>query len=58
METIAQSGAEQIIATHGYTIPLVRYLRERGQEAIAFETRFKGEGDDDDSIDEEPAPTV
>ena len=58
METIEQSGAEQIIATHGYTIPLVRFLCERGQNAIAFETRFKGEGEDDDSIDEEPAPAA
>jgi len=43
--TIAATGAEHIIATHGYTGPLVRYLREGGKSAEEFATRFEGEGE-------------
>lgn len=46
MATIEGSGAEHVIATHGYTGPLVRYLRERGLSAAEFPTRFKGEMED------------
>jgi putative mRNA 3-end processing factor len=45
--TITGSGATHIIATHGYTGPLVRYLREQGKSAEEFVTRFKGEGNDE-----------
>jgi putative mRNA 3-end processing factor len=45
--TIAATGAEHIIATHGYTGPLVRYLRENGKSAEEFATRFEGEGETD-----------
>jgi putative mRNA 3-end processing factor len=45
--TIAATGAEHIIATHGYTGPLVRYLRESGKSAEEFSTRFEGEGETD-----------
>jgi putative mRNA 3-end processing factor len=41
--TITATGAEHIIATHGYTGPLVRYLREAGKSAEAFSTRFEVE---------------
>jgi putative mRNA 3-end processing factor len=44
---IAGTGAECIWATHGYTAPLVRWLRERGLDARAVETRFEGEGGGD-----------
>jgi putative mRNA 3-end processing factor len=45
MQTIEETGCERVIATHGYTGPVVRYLNERGRESIAFETRFKDEGE-------------
>ncbi len=48
LQTIRESGAQHIIATHGYTGPVVRYLREQGMEAEEFATRFKGEGDDEE----------
>jgi putative mRNA 3-end processing factor len=32
--------------THGFTAPLVRWLRERGMEAQAVATRFEGETED------------
>jgi putative mRNA 3-end processing factor len=46
-ETIADTGAEHIIATHGYTGPLVRFLRENGRSAEEFATRFDGEDEVD-----------
>ncbi len=46
-ETIAATGAEHIIATHGFTGPLVRYLREAGKSAEEFSTRFEGEDEAD-----------
>ncbi|CAN5295302.1 ligase-associated DNA damage response exonuclease [soil metagenome] len=42
-ETIAATGAERVLVTHGYTPPLVRYLTELGIDAQALETAFKGE---------------
>jgi putative mRNA 3-end processing factor len=43
LQTIKATGAENIWVTHGYTAPLVRYLRETGLKAEAIETRFEGE---------------
>lgn len=43
LATIVETGAEHVIATHGFTDPLVRLLRERGLDATSFKTRFKGE---------------
>jgi putative mRNA 3-end processing factor len=48
---IAESGAGHVIATHGYTGPLVRYLRENGKSAEAFSTRF--EGTEDEAVEAE-----
>ncbi|MDP9174605.1 MAG: ligase-associated DNA damage response exonuclease [Planctomycetota bacterium] len=45
--TISATGAQHIIATHGYTGPLVRYLRESGKSAEEFATRFEGEDEAD-----------
>ena len=39
----AGSGADRIWVTHGFTGPVVRWLRELGRDAIAVETRFEGE---------------
>lgn len=44
LRTIDESGAIRVIATHGYSEPLARYLREtRGLDASAFSTRYVGE---------------
>jgi len=45
LEAIEQTGAERIGATHGYTEPLVRYLKERGLDAWTVPTRYVGEGE-------------
>ncbi|MEO6446287.1 MAG: ligase-associated DNA damage response exonuclease [Gemmatimonadaceae bacterium] len=43
LQTVEESGASRVIATHGDSVALVRLLRERGIEASALETRFTGE---------------
>src|SRR6188472_2107477 len=43
MAAIDATGAERIWVTHGYTAPVVRWLRELGRDAVAVETRFEGE---------------
>lgn len=45
IETIEQTGARRVLATHGRTDVLVRYLRERGVDAQALATAY---GEDDD----------
>jgi putative mRNA 3-end processing factor len=46
LRTIADSGARRVLATHGKTDVLVRYLRERGLDAAELQTRY-GEDDGD-----------
>jgi putative mRNA 3-end processing factor len=42
-EAIAATGAQRVIVTHGSSPAMVRYLREKGLQAEAFETEY---GDD------------
>ncbi|MEO7300177.1 MAG: ligase-associated DNA damage response exonuclease [Verrucomicrobiota bacterium] len=51
LQSIEATGAERIWATHGYTGPLVRWLREKGKEAEAIETRFRGDGEEEEISD-------
>ena len=46
LAAIRETGAERVWATHGYTGVLVRWLRERGLDARAVETRYEGERED------------
>ena len=46
LAAIAATGAERVWVTHGYTAPVVRWLRDQGLEAEAVATRFEGERDD------------
>ena len=43
LQTVEQTGARRIIATHGATDALVRVLNERGLDAGTFATDFGGE---------------
>ena len=45
LRTIDESGAERVLATHGYSEELARYLRERGRDAGVIATHFEGEAD-------------
>ena len=49
LAAIEATGAERVWVTHGYTAPVVRWLRERGLDAQAVQTRFEGERDDEAS---------
>jgi putative mRNA 3-end processing factor len=48
---IASTGAERVWVTHGFTGPVVRWLRENGLDAQAIATRFEGERDDGGGTD-------
>lgn len=43
LQTIDESGAERVLATHGDSAALVRLLTERGLDAAALATEFTGE---------------
>jgi len=47
LQSIEATGAENIWATHGYAAPLVRWLCERGKNAIAIKTHFESETDEE-----------
>lgn len=46
LAAIDATGAERVWVTHGFTGPVVRWLRERGLDARAVATRWEGERDD------------
>ncbi len=47
LQTIRETGARRVLATHGYSDSLARYLRETGLAAEPLETRFEGEEEAD-----------
>jgi putative mRNA 3-end processing factor len=47
MAAVEATGAARVWVTHGFTGPVVRWLRERGLDAQVIQTRFEGERDDD-----------
>jgi putative mRNA 3-end processing factor len=58
LQTIADTGAERVIVTHGYREPVVRWLREHGLDAESMASAWEGdeEGADDLGIDSEAPP--
>lgn len=55
LESIAATGAERIICTHGYSDILSRYLREQGFDARTEATQY---GDEDGEPEGEPKPAA
>jgi putative mRNA 3-end processing factor len=47
MAAVDATGADRVWVTHGFTGPVVRWLRERGLDARAVQTRFEGDVEDD-----------
>lgn len=45
LTTVRESGAQQVLATHGRGDVFVRFLKEQGYEAEELSTRFAGESD-------------
>jgi putative mRNA 3-end processing factor len=58
LATIESTGAGEVWVTHGFTAPVVRWLREKGLEAKAIQTRFEGERDELLETAEELAPAA
>ena len=48
MQTIDETGAEHVIATHGYTQQFARYLTEQGRNVSVFQTRFSNADEADE----------
>jgi putative mRNA 3-end processing factor len=53
LRTIDTTRAERVLVTHGYAAVLARYLRERGLDAVALPTPFRGETIDAEDTDED-----
>ena len=47
LQTVADSGASRVFATHGHAEPLATYLRERDVEAGVLRTAWEGEPEGD-----------
>jgi len=47
LDTIAETGAAHVIATHGHAEPFARYLREQGRDAGVMRTSWEGEPEGD-----------
>lgn len=58
LQAITETGAERVLVTHGFTGPVVRWLRERGLEADALATRYEGERDDASESPADAAPAT
>ena len=43
LQTIGETGAERVLATHGHAEPLARYLAEHGRQAGVIRTAWEGE---------------
>jgi putative mRNA 3-end processing factor len=55
IEAIEATGARRVLATHGFSDALARYLREaKGLDAAVLPTRFVGEAAPDAPADDEP----
>ena len=55
LETIAATGAQRVLVTHGYPEPVVRWLMEHGIEAQAIASQWEGEMDTEPALPDEEA---
>ena len=55
MDTITATGAENIWVTHGYREQVVRYLTEKGMNALAIASHWEGENDAEPAVAGEEA---
>jgi putative mRNA 3-end processing factor len=60
LHAVSLSGAERVLATHGYVDVLVRWLREQGLDAKALATPYRGDalGDELDSGDDDNSAEI
>jgi putative mRNA 3-end processing factor len=43
LRTVTETGAEQVLATHGHTEPLARFLQSQGLRSSVIRTAWEGE---------------
>lgn len=48
LDTVSQTGASRIIATHGHAEPLARYLKEQGRDSSVMRTAWENEASADE----------
>ena len=51
LQTIADTGAERVMVTHGYREPVVRFLRERGLDAQSMASAWEGDEEGADALE-------
>ena len=49
-EAIAATGASRVIVTHGQVAVMVRWLREHGLDAEAFDTEYDDQDGEDQAL--------
>ncbi|MEM7260036.1 MAG: ligase-associated DNA damage response exonuclease, partial [Pseudomonadota bacterium] len=49
LQTIEETGATEVLTTHGQASALIRLLNDKGVRARELETQYSGEGDGDDN---------
>jgi putative mRNA 3-end processing factor len=49
LETIVETGARRVLATHGHAEPLARFLQAQGYESGVLRTAWEGEPTDAES---------
>jgi putative mRNA 3-end processing factor len=54
INTVKETGAENIFITHGYTHAVVKWLCENGYNAKALETKFTGEAEEEGMTGDQP----
>ena len=55
LDTIAETGASQVIATHGHSEPFARFLRDQGLDARVMRTAWEGEAGSEPAGEDPPA---
>jgi putative mRNA 3-end processing factor len=50
LRTVEETGASRVLATHGHTEPLARYLSSRGIEAGVIRTAWEGEAGSEEAV--------
>jgi putative mRNA 3-end processing factor len=46
LQTVSETGAARVLATHGHAEPFARHLRDHGLDAGVLKTAWEGEGED------------
>lgn len=52
LDTIAESGAERVLASHGHAEPLSRFLQSQGLSSGVIRTAWEGEAAGEDAVDD------